>query len=54
MFGDTASFLGLWLQKPLRIAAFTPNNRRLAGACIACVWRNLPPARIWAYSAVGD
>jgi phosphatidylethanolamine/phosphatidyl-N-methylethanolamine N-methyltransferase len=26
----------------------------LAGACVAYVWRNLPPAQIWAYSALGD
>lgn len=26
----------------------------LAGACVARVWRNLPPAQIWAYSAVGE
>lgn len=26
----------------------------LAGVCVARVWRNLPPAQIWAYSAVGE
>lgn len=26
----------------------------LAGACVARVWRNLPPAQVWAYSAVGE
>ena len=26
----------------------------LAGACVARVWRNLPPAQIWAYSPVGE
>ena len=26
----------------------------LTGACVARVWRNLPPAQVWAYSAVGE
>jgi phosphatidylethanolamine/phosphatidyl-N-methylethanolamine N-methyltransferase len=26
----------------------------LAGACVARVWRNLPPAQIWAYTVVGE
>ncbi len=30
MFGDAALFFGLWLQKPLQIAAITPSSTRLA------------------------
>jgi phosphatidylethanolamine/phosphatidyl-N-methylethanolamine N-methyltransferase len=32
MRGDYALFFGLWLQKPLQIAAVTPSGKRLAGA----------------------
>jgi len=32
MAGDAALFFGLWLQKPLQIAAVAPSSRRLAGA----------------------
>jgi hypothetical protein len=43
MFGDAALFFGLWLQKPLQIAAITSSGARLAtvskfgiaGACLA-------------------
>jgi phosphatidylethanolamine/phosphatidyl-N-methylethanolamine N-methyltransferase len=31
MSGDAALFFGLWLQKPLQIAAVTPSSARLAG-----------------------
>jgi len=30
MFGDAALFFGLWLQKPLQIAAVTPSSNRFA------------------------
>src|ERR1700722_17519815 len=30
MSGDAALFFGLWLQKPLQIAAITPSSARLA------------------------
>jgi phosphatidylethanolamine/phosphatidyl-N-methylethanolamine N-methyltransferase len=30
MFGDAILFFGLWLQKPLQIAAITPSSTRLA------------------------
>jgi phospholipid N-methyltransferase len=30
MFGDAALFFGLWLQKPLQIAAIAPSSTRLA------------------------
>ncbi|HTZ37626.1 MAG TPA: phosphoethanolamine methyltransferase, partial [Stellaceae bacterium] len=32
MAGEAALFFGLWLQKPLQIAAVTPSSARLAGA----------------------
>lgn len=32
MPGDYALFFGLWLQKPLQIAAVTPSSKRFAGA----------------------
>jgi len=32
MFGDAALFFGLWLQKPLQIAAIYPSSARLAEA----------------------
>jgi phosphatidylethanolamine/phosphatidyl-N-methylethanolamine N-methyltransferase len=32
MRGDYALFFGLWLQKPLQIAAVTPSSKRFAGA----------------------
>jgi phospholipid N-methyltransferase len=83
MRGDHALFFGLWLQKPLQIAAITPGSATfvapclarlgpggrflqmtnafssriaiaplgIAGARVAYVWRNLPPAQVWAYSA---
>jgi phospholipid N-methyltransferase len=53
MRGDHALFFGLWLQKPLQIAAITPSSEPLgiAGARVAYVWRNLPPAQVWASSA---
>jgi phospholipid N-methyltransferase len=49
MRGDQASFLGLWLQKPPRIVAVAPSSTRVTD-----VWRNLPPARVWAYSTAAD
>jgi phosphatidylethanolamine/phosphatidyl-N-methylethanolamine N-methyltransferase len=35
--GDAAIFFGLWLQKPLRIAAANPSGLRLADAFARCV-----------------
>lgn len=37
MRGDDALFFGLWLQKPLQIAAVTPSSARLASAMAALV-----------------
>lgn len=37
MFGDAALFFGLWLQKPLQIAAITPSSTRLAAVMAGLV-----------------
>jgi phosphatidylethanolamine/phosphatidyl-N-methylethanolamine N-methyltransferase len=37
MLGDAALFFGLWLQKPLQIAAITPSSPHLAAAMAALV-----------------
>ncbi|HML10929.1 MAG TPA: methyltransferase domain-containing protein [Stellaceae bacterium] len=42
MRGDYALFFGLWLQKPLQIAAVTPSSKRLAQVMAALVDFNRP------------
>jgi phosphatidylethanolamine/phosphatidyl-N-methylethanolamine N-methyltransferase len=42
MRGDYALFFGLWLQRPLQIAAVTPSNKRLACAMAELVDFNRP------------
>jgi phosphatidylethanolamine/phosphatidyl-N-methylethanolamine N-methyltransferase len=42
MFGDAALFFGLWLQKPLQIAAVCPSSNHLADAMARLVDLNRP------------
>ena len=42
MFGDATLFFGLWLQKPLQIAAITPSSTRLASVMASLVDRSRP------------
>jgi len=44
MLGDAALFFGLWLQKPLRIAAIAPSSSRLAAAIAELVDLSRPGA----------
>jgi phospholipid N-methyltransferase len=40
---DWGVFFGLWLQRPLRIAAATPSGRRLADAVVRSCFERLGP-----------
>ena len=42
MAADATVFFGLWLQKPLRIAATNPSGTRLADALARCVALDRP------------
>src|SRR6266436_5685373 len=44
MAADATIFFGLWLQKPLRIAAANPSGPRLADALARCVELDRPGA----------